>query len=286
MNFYTSTYDLNNPTTTQVNVPTNTSYRVGLKFKRNGEIQNLQTTEVTVGNQAIDAEKTNGYITYTTESGDEPSFQQFNVVVDTRVPGDKKVVDYIVQMTDNTIPRALSASVDEEGLVGQYYGEDGQLEMYLWNSASQPPEDYTQWTKMTPAGSGTKVVKCADGSLWYWRNLPEPMVIEGKTYDTGYWFLHTNTAGNVWVEGAKSILLQSGDYLISGTYRYTANNWLGIVTCVKIPPTGYTQTVKLNVNVVKSQKGDLNPTPTEFQTVKYAGTDGDGNAFSYDIVIK
>lgn len=52
------------------------------------------------------------------------------------------------------------------------------------------------------------------------------------------------------------------------------------------PATGYTQTVKLNVNVVKSQKGDLNPTPTEFQTVKYAGTDGDGNAFSYDIVIK
>lgn len=89
MNFYTSTYDLNNPTTTQVNVPTNTSYRVGLKFKRNGEIQNLKTTEVTVGNQAIDAEKTNGYITYTTESGDDPSFQQFNVVVDTRVPSDQ-----------------------------------------------------------------------------------------------------------------------------------------------------------------------------------------------------
>ena len=96
MNFYTSTYDLNNPTTTQVNVPTNTDYKIGLKFKRNGEIQNLQTTEVMLGTLSADAEKTNGYITYTTESGDEPSFQQFNVVVDTRVPGNKKVVDYIV----------------------------------------------------------------------------------------------------------------------------------------------------------------------------------------------
>ena len=189
-------------------------------------------------------------------------------------------------MTDNTIPRQLSASVDEEGLVGQYYGKDGQLEMYLWNNASQPPEDYTQWTAITPAGSGTKVVKCSDGSLWYWRNLSEPTVIGEKTYEAGYWFLHTNTAGTAYVEGAKTILLQSGDFLITGSYRYTANNWLGIVSCVSIPPTGYTQTVKLNVNVVKSQKGDLNPTPTEFETVNFAGTDGDGNAFSYDIVIK
>lgn len=52
------------------------------------------------------------------------------------------------------------------------------------------------------------------------------------------------------------------------------------------PATGYTQTVKLNINEFKSQTGDLNPTPTEFETVNYAGTDGDGNAFSYDIVIK
>lgn len=286
MNFYTSTYDLNNPTTTQVNVPTNTDYKIGLKFKRNGEIQNLQTTEVMLGTLSADAEKTNGYITYTAESGDEPSFQQFNVVVDTRVPGNKKVVDYIVQMTDNTIPRALSASVDEEGLVGQYYGKDGQVDLYYWNAASQPPEDYTQWTKLIASGSGTKVVKCSDGSFWYWRNLPESIVIEGKTYEAGYWFLHTNPAGTVYVEGAKSIPLKSGDYLTSGTYRYTANNWLGIVACVDIPPTGYTQTVKLNLNVVKSQKGDLNPTPTEFETVNFAGTDGDGEAFSYDIVIK
>lgn len=209
------------------------------------------------------------------------------VEVDTRVPGDKKVVDYIVQLTDNTIPRALSASVDEEGLVGQYYGEDGQLEMYLWNNASQPPEDYTQWTTVAPAGSGTKVVKCSDGSLWYWRNLTEPTVIGEKTYEAGYWFLHTNTAGTAYVEGAKSILLQSGDYLITGSYRYTANNWLGIVTCVKIPPTGFKADFKLNINEFKSQCGDLNvQTDPEFNTAKVEGTYADGTEFSYDFYIE
>lgn len=51
------------------------------------------------------------------------------------------------------------------------------------------------------------------------------------------------------------------------------------------PATGYTQTVKLNVNVVKSQKSDINLI-SRASTVNFAGTDGDGNAFSYDIVIK
>ena len=88
MNFYTSIYDLNNPTTTQVNVPTNTDYKIGLKFRRNGELQNLNPNEVMLGTLSADAEKTNGYLTFTKASNDNASFGQLDVVVDTRVPSD------------------------------------------------------------------------------------------------------------------------------------------------------------------------------------------------------
>ena len=65
MNFYTNTYDLNNPTIQQVNIPTNTDYKIGLKFRRNGEIQDLNPNSVMLGTLSADAEKTNGYITFT-----------------------------------------------------------------------------------------------------------------------------------------------------------------------------------------------------------------------------
>lgn len=46
MKLYTLTYDCNKPVTQQINVPTNTDYKVGIKVKRNGEYQNLKVSEV------------------------------------------------------------------------------------------------------------------------------------------------------------------------------------------------------------------------------------------------
>lgn len=82
MNFYTSTYDLNNPTTTQVNVPTNTDYKIGLKFRRNGELQNLDPNSVMLGTLSADAEKTNGYITFTMSAGDNASSTSENLDIE------------------------------------------------------------------------------------------------------------------------------------------------------------------------------------------------------------
>lgn len=48
MKFNTLTFDANLPTTQQVNVPTNTDYKVGMKVKRNGEIQQLGPDEFTI----------------------------------------------------------------------------------------------------------------------------------------------------------------------------------------------------------------------------------------------
>lgn len=46
MKFYTLDFDCNTPTVQQVNVPTNTDYKVGIKVRRNGEIQNLSPESV------------------------------------------------------------------------------------------------------------------------------------------------------------------------------------------------------------------------------------------------
>ena len=46
MKIYTLDFDCNQPTAQQVNVPTNTDYKVGIKVKRNGAYQNLKPAEV------------------------------------------------------------------------------------------------------------------------------------------------------------------------------------------------------------------------------------------------
>lgn len=46
MKLYTLNYNCNVPTTQQINVPTNTDYKVGIKVTRNGKEQNLKPAEV------------------------------------------------------------------------------------------------------------------------------------------------------------------------------------------------------------------------------------------------
>ena len=86
MRFITLTFDANLPTTQQVNVPTNTDYKVGMKVKRNGEVQSVNPSGFTITSEdgttlSVDANKTNGYVTFTQASNDNASFKQFSVVV-------------------------------------------------------------------------------------------------------------------------------------------------------------------------------------------------------------
>lgn len=48
MRINTLTFDANLPTTQQVNVPTNTDYKIGMKVKRDGEVQQLGPDEITI----------------------------------------------------------------------------------------------------------------------------------------------------------------------------------------------------------------------------------------------
>lgn len=86
MRFITLTFDANCPTIQQVNVPTNTGYKVGMKVMRNGEVQSVNPSKFTITSEdgttlSVDTNKTNGYVTFTQASNDDPSFRQLNVVV-------------------------------------------------------------------------------------------------------------------------------------------------------------------------------------------------------------
>lgn len=48
MKFNTITYDANLPTVQQVNVPTNSDYKIGMKVKRNGNVQSIKPSEFTI----------------------------------------------------------------------------------------------------------------------------------------------------------------------------------------------------------------------------------------------
>lgn len=116
MNFYTLDYDCNTPVTQQINVPTNTDYKVGIRVKKDGEVVNISPENVTVGEYELDAEKTNGYVTYTTATEDEASFTQLDVNVD-KTPT-------IIRSTDRTFANGTSLIpiVVNQTVLSAYYG--------------------------------------------------------------------------------------------------------------------------------------------------------------------
>lgn len=65
----------------------------------------------------------------------------------------------------------------------------------------------------------------------------------------------------------------------------SANNPLYIRVLFLLGDGEIHQTFKLNLNAHKSQKGDINLIGRA-NTVNFAGTDGQGNPFNYDIIVK
>ena len=76
---YTLEYNANLPTKQQVNIPTNTDYRIGVKVTKNGQVLDIDPSEITLGGKAADATKTNDYVTFTLASDDNAKYES-NVV--------------------------------------------------------------------------------------------------------------------------------------------------------------------------------------------------------------
>lgn len=165
MKFNTLTFDANLPTVQQVNVPTNSDYKVGMKVKRNGTVQSIKPSEFTItdpdGNTlSADSEKTNGYVTITKASGDDASFKQYGVHIDHGYDFN----DYVKQtgfMTD-TLPKNFPNTTTAEslGIANQILTIDN----FKWGAKKSTTEidvdDISSWeTVKTTATAGFVIFK-------------------------------------------------------------------------------------------------------------------------------
>lgn len=82
MKLYTITYDCNTPTVQRLNIPTNTDYKVGVKIVKNGEVLDIDPEDMTLGATTADADKLNGYVTFTKSTGADESYWQGVLTID------------------------------------------------------------------------------------------------------------------------------------------------------------------------------------------------------------
>lgn len=82
MTFYTLKYDVLCPTVQQLNIPTNTDYKVGVKVARGvDEVDLGDGRGVTLGGLPSEG-LADGYVTFAKSSGDEASLGEDTVSVD------------------------------------------------------------------------------------------------------------------------------------------------------------------------------------------------------------
>lgn len=311
MNFYTIDYDCNTPVTQQINVPTNTDYIVGIKVKKNGQDINLQPSQLSVDNYTIDDTKTNGYVTYKASTGDDASFTQLNVKVDVQAYNEyyRKVEQFGSTSPDPNPSKTWLYASDLRIAGMEIKASDfANACVYTWRKATPPPETGTEgWTERPLiAQSGATTVKAyyfaespaigdvvwavcrADGDYTLEENFAVPELV-GFTLKAGnYYFFKGEMVpyyGVKFLEIDNTHIFAPDDLVVyNGALKFTANYYWGKMFTWSFG-TPFSADFKLNVNTFKSQKGDINLVGRA-STVNFAGTDGQGKAFSYDIVIK
>ena len=279
MNFYTLTYDADLPAVQQVNVPTNSDYKIGMKVKRNGEVQSIKPSEFTITSEdgttiPVDADKTNGYVTITKASGDNASFKQYGVHIDHGYDFN----DYVKQtgvMTDTgnyDFPDTLT--VESLGITGQVL----TLDNISWGHKKQAGtpvdvDDIDTWN--TPATwPGTN-------DVFRWPNGSAAVRI------TRFGIILFNEDGSIIEQGLDRVVLNPDWHLsyINGGIRGTVGNYYVIAFQFQFG-TPFSADFKLNVNTFKSQQGDIAETVGKMPAVKVDGTYADGTEFSYSFVTK
>lgn len=186
MNFYTLTYDANLPTAQQINVPTNTDYKVGVKARSNGELLDLDPADVTLGTLSADSEKTNGYVTFTKAAGDEASYTQKKLEIE-HIPNESKLA---FQPIKNSAVYSTSFNLSATGF-SSFFVEDSVVGVVLNRDAQPLSTDVTEfnepvfWPPATGASDaiGAKLIMvfpyAGTTGVEYWR-------MASKTYDAIY----------------------------------------------------------------------------------------------------
>lgn len=288
MNFYTLEYDANLPKTQQINVPTNTGYKVGIKVKKDGEAVDISPSNVAVGDFEIDAEKTNGYVTFTTSAGDAASFRQYDVKVDMLMDAidssDLSSLSVMITKRADKVNPSVPAS-----LLSSMAGKT----LYCRNVFIQYSMDNETWYDIDYA-------KAYDLNLSFW-----------AMNDAGQYFYKWESPDRKWAElnedevidYVDSIVIEPGwrfySFGISGNnFPALCPNWTGPSTpTAEIPLYARViykfgegeihQVFKLNINEFKSQCGDIGAANiASLSAVNFAGQKMDGTEFNYDVIVK
>ena len=294
MNFTTIEFDCNTPTVQQINIPTNTDYKIGMKVRRNGEVQSINPSAFTLSAQdgtvlSVDSEKTNDYVTITKASADAASFKQYDVRIDT--------TDYVdISAQNSNTGRSTQCQILSADLEPYYdrtlFGVNVKLEYKPNVDADFEDVDYAAMTSTTPVRVFTSASDSYAKYQWF-----------GDCVFTDEWgaankrFIEYDNTGHP-VRYLDSIPLQdTTKFLLAITGRNNKNmfpkfqfnesssNPLVVRLTLITGDIPFTADFKLNINEFKSQKSDINLVGRA-STVNFAGTDGQGNPFSYDIITK
>ena len=296
MNFYTLTYDADLPAAQQVNIPTNTDYKLGVKVRRNGQIQNLNPESVTLGTLSADTEKTNGYVTFTLSSDDNASYTQETLSVDKGYDAEFYKPAFVEQNTTGAaIPVVISADLSD--FIGQ----------------TLKPEDVNYAARKKRSGLTIDDIEANFGP--YWRDnddstsvLEFKPFIEDKDGNTKIWtlvssairkqvcdalgwpldkpgFFITDPNDQTQYAIVESYTVQEGDKLVMGKGTIS-NTWYygGKISITAGIP--FSASFTFNINIFKSQQGDINVAAPATSTVAVEGTYADGTEFSFDFVTK
>lgn len=211
-------------------------------------------------------------MTITKSSGDNASFKQYGV----HIGKGYDFNDYVKQagvMTDTgkyDFPDTLT--VESLGIAGQVL----TLDNVSWGQKKQAGspvdvDDITDWKVPATWMSTNDAFRWPNGNV-------AVRIVKDKIglFDED---------GNL-IEETDKVVLNPVWHLsyLNGGIRGTVGNYYVIAFQFQFG-TPFSADFKLNINEFKSQKGDINLVG-HASTVNFAGTDGQGNAFSYDVIVK
>lgn len=300
MKLYTLTYDCNKPTVQQINVPTNTDYKVGIKVLRNGEEQNLKPAEVTLGTLSADEDDINGYTTFTFSACDDASFTQETLDIQHAQDSTVEIEKYTNETGAQVSLPLLSCTAAELGLAGKTIYPDMTKMGALFALNAQPTDaelkasadTYWNWTFRTDITSAifrtSIMIAGTQGTIYSITGDPQGVAYKQALINEGKWdgvtpIFFFVPPGSQYFTAVKS-------YTFDGSETITYKN---VKTAAGKSKGGYLEldydqpfdaTFKLTTNVFKSQEGDTTDIRTD-KSVNIAGVYMDDTEFNFNAII-
>ena len=300
MKFYTLNYNCNVPTTQQINVPTNTNYKVGIKVTRNGKEQNLKPAEVTLGALSADEDDINGYTTFTLSADDNASYTQATLDIQHAQDSTVEIQKYTNNTGAQTTLPILSCTAEQLGIAGKtIYPE--MVKMGALHGLSAQPTDaalreaadtYWNWTFRSDTPSivfrTNTMISGNKGTIWSMTGDPQGVMYKQSLINEGKW--DGVTPMFFFVPTGSQYFTAIYDYTFDGSETITFKN---VKTAAGKSKGGYLELdydhpfdakFKLTTNVFKSQEGDLDDISTG-KTTTLSGEYSDGTDFNFNIVV-